>query len=292
MATVAALVEQTRQRLRPGRRDTLNKLNGALTALSTSLVFSYDSGIASNVRYSVDLEDILGWDANKATMTATPLQRGFNGSTAAIHADGSIVYVNAEISAFEIFRAFNEVLAALPGEGIYKFSTVSLTANASRTGYDMTSVGNLLAVHKVRYKAVGGRLDYIPVPRNQWSVGQSMPTADFASAEALFVYGGMDPGQSVQVLYKAPFTDLTALADDVEAISGLPSSMHALLVVGAALRLTQGRPIERAASDAQGDTRRPQEVTTNDTRLSMTPLELEWQRGVKRARKELIRRHG
>lgn len=302
MTTVAQLVEQTRQRLAPGQRPVLNKLNGALTSGSTSATLTYDiQGVGPNTRVSIGLEDLHVWDATQATKIASPLQRGMYGSTAMSHADGSLVVVNGEFSTWEIVRAFNEVLAALPGEGVFNFLTVSLTSNAAKVGYNLTSVGNLLGVQQVRYSAVGSQSKYVTINRRNWDVDQALPTGDFAAGEALFIYEPIDPGRTLQVLYKAPFTALDTLTDaDLDDVvetqivgSGEPppSSIGTLLSVGAALRLTQGRPVERSSSASQGQTRRPEEVSTSDTRLAASPLELEWQRALHRARREQKTRH-
>lgn len=291
MPTVAALTEQVRQRLSPGQRPALNKLGTTIDADDQTFTFTYD-GIAANHRISIDLEDFYLWDVTPADKTVNACERGFNGSTAAAHTSGALIYDNPEFSPFEILRAVNETLQALPGEGVFKFTTVDLTGSASAVGYDLTSVGNLLGVHRVRYEDLGSQSAWVTVPRDMWTVRQSMPTGDFASGESLSVYDYVAPGQTLEVLYRTTFTELTTLAQDVEAISGLPASMHALLVVGAALRLTQGRPTVRARLDGQGNTRRPEEVTTNDTRSAAAPLELEWQRGIQRAKREQVRRHG
>lgn len=293
MTTVTQLLAQVRQRVSPGRRDALNKLAGNIGASDTTFTFTYD-GIASKHRISIGLEDIYLWDVSTDTKTVSACERGFNGSTAATHTSGDVIYDDAEFSPFEILRAVNETLDALPGEGIYNFRTVDLTGSASTIGYDLTGVGDLLGVHRVRYKDYGSLGDWITVPREMWTVRQQMPTADFASGESLSVYQEVAAGQTLEVLYRAPFDALSALTDDVSTVSDQapPASMTSLLVVGAALRLTQGRPSERARLDAQGQTRRPQEVTTNDTRAASSTLELEWQRAVQRAKREQLRRYG
>lgn len=292
MTTVSELLDQVRQRLSPGRRDPIDKLAGTIDSDDVTFAWTYDAPIANGTRVSIELEDILCWTADSAAKTVTACQRGFNSSTAASHTSGKLIYAEPEHSPFDILRAVNETLAALPGEGIYRFLTVDLTGSATTVGYNLTGVDDLLGVHRVRSKDLAGFGGWTPVTRDRWSVRQAMPTGDFASGEALFIYDEVSPGTTLEVLYRAPFVALDSLADDVETDAGLPDSMHTLLVVGAALRLTQGRPSERARLDAQGQTRRPQEVTTTDTRSAASPLELEWQRGVQRARREQVRRHG
>lgn len=66
--------------------------------------------------------------------------------------------------------------------------------------------------------------------------------------------------QDTQVLYKSSFAPMLLLADDVEAVSGLPASAHDLPPLGAAIRLGMSREIRRNFFEEQGDSRRSEEV--------------------------------
>lgn len=285
MPTVRAYLEQTRQRLSPGRRDVLNKLDGAIAnGTATSFTFAYDAGVVAGTRVSVGVEDIHLWEAS--SVVASPVERGINASTAVAHADDLVVRMDPEFSDWDILRAFNETLHALPGWGVYKYDKVNLTSNAAKVGYNLTSVTDMFDVFRVRYEVPGGEDAWVDIPRYTHALGgwrsyQNESTDDFASGEAIMVHGHVPSGQRLQVHYRAPFTQFAFatdadLDDDIETQSSLPPFAHPLLAVGAAIRLTQGRALQRSDLSAQGATRRPDEVTTGDTRAAGDPLTREW----------------
>lgn len=289
MASVSALVEQTRQRLSPGRRDTIDRLNGSLTNSATSATFDYNAP-ASGTRVSIGLEDMLVFASNSSTKQATDLHRGFNGSPTIAHADNLLAYFDPQYSTWDIVRAYNEVLDDLPGWGIYRFTALALTGSASDVGYDLTGVTDTRGIQHVQYESADGTDNWVTIPRSAWTIKQSMNTSDFASGEALFIYDWVEPGREVRVIYKGPFTNLAYasdddLADDVETQTGLEAARQKLLVVGAALRLTEGRPVERSEMAAQGDTRRAREVTTQDVRVGQAPLYQSWLEAVRSAKR-------
>lgn len=276
-STLAQLIEQTRRHLTVGKRDAVNKLASTINSSTETVTWTYDHpAIGSGKRFSIDLEDFLCFDA--ASKSTTGAVRGFNGSTAATHSANALIYVEPEFSAYEIVVALQDELAALPGEGIARFQTIDFTWNASRVGYDMTSVTEMIEGRRLSWKETGGELKYRAVHRNMWEIKQGMPTGDFASAEALFVYDrSVAPGTTMRLLYTTPWTALTAttagLALDVETVTGLPARAHPLLAMGAALRLTDSRPIPRTSMTGQGDTRRPEEVSASDAGNASTRLE-------------------
>lgn len=292
MTTLQQVVTRTRQKLNVGRRDTLNKLATTINSSTTSITLTYDiTGVAAGSRLSIGLEDMHVWESASNTKTAT-VQRALGDSTAAAHTAGDLVTVNATFTPFEILTAVNEVLELLPGWGVYQFKTVDLTSDSSKVGYDLTSVTDLLRVHTVRYRALGSDENWPVVPKSMWGVQQKASTSQFASAEALFIRGEMDPGRTVRVLYQAPFSALATLADNVESVAGLPADAHPLLSIGAAYRLTLGRPIARSSMNAQGDTRRPEEVSTSDTRTAAAGLFAEWIAAIEAAKDNQTRRYG
>lgn len=295
MTLFSTLIEETRNLISPIRRDTIDKLSGAIDADGTTVTVTYgENVIGAGKRLSIDMEDLHVWAGSGKSASA--VERGVNGSSASTHADGAVVYVDSSPSTYEIGRAINRKLAALPGEGVFAFPEVTLTGSATLIGYDLTGTTNLVAVHRVRYDNYGPSDDWPIVKRDQWRLDQAANNTDFPSGMSLMVYDDVPPGRTINVTYKAAFTALNlttaGLAQDATTISGLPDYAVPLLSLGAAILLTAGRPTERAAIDAQGQTRRPQEVTTSDTRLAASPLQVEYQQTLRRVKAEQIRRYG
>lgn len=259
MTTFAQLIEQTKRHLYSAEiRDERDRLAGAIaSAVATSLTVEHsEPGIRRGAVLAIDIEELYVEDVSGATATVT---RGEGGSTAATHASGATVWVNPKYSPFSIAQAINDELASLPGEGIFRVRTVDLTYTPGTDAYDLTSVTALDDVLDVEYDANDGTGRWATLPRGSWALRRDLPTADFASGLALTVNGYVASGQALRVTYRSGFSALTAVAQDVETISGLHASAHDILPLGAAIRLTAGAEVARNFLD-QYETRRADEV--------------------------------
>ena len=268
-STVADLITRIRRHVaNPGQR---NKLNEALDASETDVTFEFTAqGIQTGARISVDLEDMHVWSVSSLTAT---VERGQYGTTAATHADDSIVWVNPSVSAYEILQAVNEELLELPSpiHGVWQPKVDTFTYTAGTDGYDLAA--DVLDVVSVAYNVPGSSQVWPVMRRGMWRFNPQADSSDFPSGRSLSLIEGGYPGQTVRVTYKAPFTVLSTLADNVASISGLPARAHAILEYGAAIRLQAAAPVRNVRTDAQGDTRRAAEVSTSD--ILRAPARLE-----------------
>jgi hypothetical protein len=258
VVTVQSIVDMTKRWLFTGGREAVNKLTSSVSANASSLTFTYDLGaIQGGARVSIDLEDYRVWSVSSPSATVEP---GQYGSTSAAHNTGSLVFVNALFSQFEIVTEINNELLALsaPGSGLFQIKTVDLTYSPSFQAYNLTSVTDAEDILAVSYESLGPSREYIPI--DSWRFQRNLPTGDFASGFALTLLQGADPGQTVRVAYKAPFTTLSSLSDDLVLNAGLPASARDVVAMGAALRLSTSREIRRNFNESQGDTRRASEV--------------------------------
>lgn len=257
MPTASDLMYQTRSYLYTGSKDERNKLNGAITdTTSLTMTLSYDArGIQRGTKLAIDQECFYVWSI--AGQTAT-VERGRFGSTAATHADGSMVYVNPRWSDFDIFGALNDELRALSGRGLFRMRTADVTYQPAVEGYDLTGVSDLISVYELRWKPVDVSASWPKI--THYTLARNMNTSEFSSGTALLIYDSPAPGRTVHVRYKAPFGTLTAVTDDVGTVSGLHPEAMDLLPIGAAIRLAAGREVRRNFDETQGDTRRADEV--------------------------------
>lgn len=270
MATANDLVEETRMHLQSMARDELNRLNGAIISTTAStLTFEFAAGsIAPGAVLAIDLELVYVWSV--AGQVAT-VERGWLGSTKATHSDDALIYVNPRWSSFTILRAINEELDSYssPKWGLYQMKTVDLTFSAATVGYDLTSVTDLIDVYELRWK--GYAAGEWPLIR-RWSVARDMPTTDFASGLSLQLDDGAGPGRPIRVRYKARFTHLATLADNVTSVSGLADTAADIPPLGAAARLVAPREVKRAATDSQPESRRAAEVPPGTNRAAAGTL--------------------
>lgn len=255
--TFADLIERTRRHLYTETRDQRNRLTGALTSNATTLAVDFDlNGIQPGAILAIDLEELYVWSV---TASNIEVARGHNGSTAATHAAGSMIYVNPKHSTFAISAALNDDIIDLssPANGLYRVARTAITYDAAIGGYDL-GVTDFIDLIEVAFDINDASRQWPTIPRADWRIKRNMPTATFASGTMLSLNTYAEPGRPLNIVYKAPFVTLSALADDVDD-TGLPSTALDLPPLGAAINLTVGAEVARNFL-SQGETRRSQEV--------------------------------
>ena len=271
MTTARQLVEATKRHLYSGASDELNRLNGSITDSATSLTIELSStGIARGSVLAIDLEEMYVWSVSGVSVT---VQRGWSGSTAAAHADDAIVTVRPRFSDFRIFEAINSDIDDLssPTNGLFQVEYVDLTYSSATQAYDLTSVTNMIGEPIEVLARASGSSKYWPRIR-RWRFNSDQEAADFASGKSISLYEAGYTGNDIRVFYKAPFTRLTALADNVETVTGLPATAVDIPPLGAAEILLAGRPVKRSFTESQGETRRAEEVGVGDMLNSPSAL--------------------
>lgn len=260
MTTASDLIARTKQHLLGMQREAMDVLVSGITSSQTSFQVTYDvSQIQQGSYVAIGLELMYVWAVEQGSKTVT-VQRGQLGSTAATHATGDVITVNPRFPDFMILQEINADLDDLcsPVNGLFAMRSIDLTGIYGQRGYDLAGASSVLEVQEVRYRvgAAGGRRDWIPL--TDYDLDREVNTADFPSGVALFL--PMVGTSAVRVRYKATFTHLTNLTDDVETVAGLPLSAHDLPPLGAAIRLVAGREIKRNFTESQGDSKRATEV--------------------------------
>lgn len=260
MTTLASdLVNETRRNLYSATNDEINRLDGGINSSITTLTLDFEPGIiARGAILAIDLEEILVWEVTGKVVT---VQRGFNGSTAATHADTAMITIKPKFSDFRIFQALNHDLRDLssPANGLYQIKTLDLSYEAGIYGYNLTgAAADMLGIQEVRYQYPGPENDW-PLVRS-FHLARNMNTADFASGTSLVISTGGVSGFPLRVKYKAPFGLLSSLTDVVETVTGLPATAIDLPPLGAIIRLVTPRDIGRAGYEDQGEPRRAAEV--------------------------------
>jgi hypothetical protein len=258
--TTQNLIDETKRYLLSGHREQMNSLNGAVNSSTTSINFDFNMGsLGAQSIISVDLELMYVWSADLPGRTAI-VQRGYLGSTAASHADGALVTVNPRFPDFSIFKAINAELADLSGIGMFQPVVSTFTFVAGKEGYDLgvPATSDVIDGLDARYDYPGIRRDW---PRLVlWEITTDSNLTDFPSGFAVILTDLAFPGRDVRITYSAPFNPLSAITDDVLAVSGLPTTAHDIPPLGAAIRLQGSREAQRNFNESQSDTRRAAEV--------------------------------
>lgn len=271
------------------QRERRNVLAATIDGSATTLTFTYDlKSIQEGARLSLGLEDMFVFDVNTGAKTATVL-RADAGSTNSAHTAGEVVLINARFTPQRVLAALNATLGSLSAEGLYRHKQTNITYTAGVDGYDVGD-SSCIDVWDVRADTPGPEKDWPAVPF-RWESG--MPTTGthaFASGVAVFPRWG-ETGRSLRVFYRSGFSTLSSLTDNVETTSGLWTEALDLLALGAAIHLVSGQAVRRARPDAQGDTRRAEEVTVNDSLQSVRGLLALYDMRLKAEKARMARRY-
>lgn len=261
MTTVADWVEQVKDYVLGGHREEIDILAANITATSATTLTTTDAvdGIQQGAEIEIDLERMYVRSVSGTTVT---VRRGYRGSTAATHTSGVDIIVKPKVARAAVVRELNNELASLssPANGLFKVASVDLTWSGSTVGYDLTSVADIEDVLEVRWQEYGSWNDWPVVPPAEWELARNMATSEFASGNALLFRSGIAPGRSVRVRYKAPFTPVAALTDNVETVSGLPATAVDIPVLGAAAALKGWGESRRTLMAAQSDPRSDEDL--------------------------------
>lgn len=236
------LIEQTRALLLSGAREEVNFLSANITdsAATLTLTNAPDASIRTGAILSIGTELMLVKSVAGSSVTVV---RGHRGSDAAAHLADALVWVNPRFPHWDIWRAMTQELGSLasPGVGLFRITTATLTYDTARGGYTFTPT-DYLSVYDVRADETDSRkMLHVSYDGTYLRVGGAHPT-------------------TVKVRYRAGFTQPTSPSDDVETVTGLWPEAHDILVVGAAARLVPYREVKRGFTEAQGDSRRAEEV--------------------------------
>jgi len=223
-----------------------------------SSAVSFDVTDADTVsRGVIEIDGELMWvDGCAAVTVALPSWgRGYRGTTPAAHSAGAKVVVNPVFPASVAERAINDEVRAL-------YPNVFAVKTAATFAYDTSDYEYVLPADCVRVLSVraqrSGYDEWDEIDR--WDVKHSLPTAVYTTGKAIVLPSGIGPGDSVQIVYAARPSAMTASTDVFATVTGLPASSKDVVVLGAMIRLLPTMdymrlPTRTAEADAVGSSR-------------------------------------
>ena len=289
--TAQAWIDETRDMLLSGYVEELLLLAsniGTISETTIEVTGAGDSGIVPGVIIEIGMEAMYVSAVAGSTVSVI---RAYGGSTAITHTAGDICRISPKFPTYRIFEALNNDLRDLtsPDSGIFQMKSLqSITYNAAKQGYDLTGLTSeeVQSIYSVTYTdpvVVEAREPDI----RKWELKRDRATTSFASGLALVLYQQAFPGKKLNISYKSPLTLLTSTAS-TKASTGLATTAYDLPPLGAAISLMVGTPIRREFIDAQGSSRRAEEVPPGAISASMRDL---WGRRDNRIAAEAARLH-
>lgn len=271
------IIEEVIRQLLSGAREPINKLASDVSANATQLTFTQDtSSINKDSLIEVDLETFRVWDVTQNAKLAT-VEPGMNNTVSVAHVGGTICRINPRIPKKAALDALNDELRSLsaPMAGLFAIKSINIEVSSSINEVELDVDDQVLGLLETRIKYA-----------DKWSPVDCELNRDADTTEFPSGYSIRPPGiaGTLRVTYAAEFSEVENLNDDIEAVSGLPSSAQDILVDGVLLRLGSLREIKRNFTETQGDTRRPGEVPPSSVVTSFGP--------VRQRRKERIAEEG
>jgi hypothetical protein len=277
--TTGDLISDVRGYLDGRTRPVRNRLQGDVDTVTETITLRRAvGGAVSGAQLSVGLETMYVEASVSQQLT---VERGADGTIASQHKDGDVVLVNPEFTNNRIFRAINDELRALPGDGIYRVKSLDRTLLPTAEGYDLAA--DVLKVVDVWWQHKWDSTDWTAVA--SYETQFAMPTSTFPSGAALFIperpfrnwpnnvfTNDGNLNRALRIRYFAPLGLLTTLFDDVLTVTGIPSTALDVIAIGAAIRLMSGRPVQRVSALGQPDPRNAADVKVGDVLNSAVGL--------------------
>jgi hypothetical protein len=269
MSTVGTVVDRTLRQLMSGTVEERNKTAAALTATATSVSFQYDlNGLRAGGVIQIDAELMYVWEIASGTKTAT-VERGWNGTTAATHITGSVAIIDPKFPRAQILEAINAEIDDLssPMNGLYQIKSLELNYNGTWNMISLPTIDKIIDLVSVTIRYIA--TDY-PVIRKCRLI-RDLPNDDFSAGYAIRFDEQVRAGKMI-VVYKAPYTNVTNETQNLQNVSGFPTTAEDILMMGAQIRLVSPREVKRNFTESQGDTRRSEEVPTGSVSSSINNI--------------------
>jgi hypothetical protein len=226
-------------------------------------------GLRDGTVFEIGSELVYIWQAATGSKTLT-VERGYAGTTATSHSAGAIITLNPRFPKGQMLDALNQDIDDLssPANGLFQIiSTDAITYNGSDRQIDMTGVTSLLDLIDVRVKYKSDDFPFVRGVRLQ----RNLPVADFPSTFAL-VFDEAPVAGKLIVRYTAPFVRAASTASDIQSVCKVPLTMEDILEMGVMIRMLSVREVKRNFTEAQGDTRRADEVPPGAMRDSFNNI--------------------
>ena len=238
MPTLSEMIDEVRGNLQGYtlRQDRITYVanSGGLTTTTSAIQVGSADNLAKGL---IEIDDELIWidSFNKSNNTLNVIPgfgRGYQGTTAAPHAQYAQVTLAPTFPRVNIKKAINDTINSLYPK-LWATSYYTFTFNASQTTYALPDdVENILYMS---WQTTGSSQEWLPI--NKWRADGMANVATFNSTNTVSLYDNIQPGRTVQVYYATEANTLDASTDDFADVTGLPESSYDVVTLGAAYKL-------------------------------------------------------
>ena len=260
--------------------------SGGITTTDTQVTVSETYRVGEGQLLEMGSELVLVTDFDDINRVAD-IERGMFGTTAASHAENSLIVVSPRVYRSDVLGLINACLNELYPD-LYVIDSGSLTYDGAVIGYELdSSVGGIL---RVRAQRSATAKDWAPV--GDWSFDPESDTTDFASGKSLMIRHALDRASKVRYTYIKPFSTVSVEGDDLEATAGLQSYMVELPYLYAMTKLMVLEEVERSQIIAAENHQRSQDVPGFLALRTGEWYKARFDDLVKACRRRLLKEHG
>lgn len=262
MPTLGEMIDEIRANLQGYalRQDRVTYItnSGGITATSNSITVGSANNLAKGV---IEIDDELIWidtfdKANNQMLVAPGFGRGYQGTTAAPHAQYAQVTLAPTFPRINIKKAINDTINSYYPK-LWSVASTTFTFNASQITYALPDDAE--QVLYMSWQTTGSSQEWLPI--NRWRMDPMANAATFNTNNTVNIYENIQPGRTVQVWYTTEPNTLDASTDDYEDVTGLPASTYDVTVLGASYKLLSfldaGRINLTSAEADLNDTKNP-----------------------------------
>ena len=279
--TLGQMTDDTLRQLRGTTRDMINTLQDttdAPVALTVETIYFSQppNGVVQGSLLSVADETMYVLSSDQLSKTASVL-RGYDGTTPAVQAAGSLVLVDTPWPRAIIQQQLRDEIRSW-GPQVFAVGAVDLPIVSMQRGYDLgavtTPIIRILAVTAPAPPYVGAPGYWaVPGTDNQTLADSTFSfiydananTAEFPSGKSLTLTSPVTPNYAgnIHVVYAKPFDVDTSWADTTDMIAnvGIDSRDLDIAPLGASARLMRWMTVRRGMLNVQGQSSADQDVT-------------------------------
>ena len=216
------------------RQDRLTYLTSAVTSTSGLSVgiASVDNVARGLVEIDEELLFVDSVNRPASSLVVAPFGRGYQGTTAATHAQNAKVTIAPTFPRVAVKRAINDTIKAVYPQ-LWGIGNHTFTYSPAVNTYSLPSAAE--GILAVSFSSTGPTQEWVPI--RAWRHDPMANTGSFTSGNTISLYSGVEPGRTVQVTYSKEATPLVNNSDDFTTVSGLPLSTKDVIIYGAAYRL-------------------------------------------------------
>jgi hypothetical protein len=235
MATLNNLIDEVQMRLSgyTNRQDRVTYVTEAVAYDALTVPVNSVENIGRGI---VEIDNEMLWvdsvDRSSSTLLIAPFGRGYLGTTAANHDANAKLTVAPTYPRHGIKNAINDAIVGIfpdvYGSGKYTFSyqPAVMTYALPNDVEDVTAI---------TFETIGASKAWAPI--RSWEVDKNANVEAFDTSKTVTLFGAVQPGSTVQVVYTKQPSTLEYFTDDFQIVSGLDANTKELIVLGATYRM-------------------------------------------------------